>query len=25
MEVVENTLDPELEAFLDRPLFCFLA
>jgi nitroimidazol reductase NimA-like FMN-containing flavoprotein (pyridoxamine 5'-phosphate oxidase superfamily) len=25
MEVVENTLDVELDAFLDRPLFCFLA
>lgn len=25
MEVVENTLDVDLEVFLDRPLFCFLA
>jgi hypothetical protein len=25
MELVENTLDVELDAFLDRPLFCFLA
>lgn len=25
MEVVENTLDPDLDEFLDRPLFCFLA
>lgn len=25
MEVVEDTLDVDLETFLDRPLFCFLA
>lgn len=25
MEVVENTLDTDLDEFLDRPLFCFLA
>lgn len=25
MEVVENTLDADLDAVLDRPLFCFLA
>lgn len=25
MEIVENTLEAELDAFLARPLFCFLA
>jgi nitroimidazol reductase NimA-like FMN-containing flavoprotein (pyridoxamine 5'-phosphate oxidase superfamily) len=25
MEITEDTLDVDLEAFLDRPLFCFLA
>jgi len=25
MDVLENTLDVELDAFLERPLFCFLA
>lgn len=25
MEIVENTLDIDIEAFLSRPLFCFLA
>lgn len=25
MELLEDTLDDSLEAFLDRPLFCFLA
>lgn len=24
MEVIENTLDVEIDVFLDRPLFCFL-
>lgn len=25
MEVIENTLDVDLETFLERPLFCFLS
>ena len=25
MEVIENTLDADVETFLQRPLFCFLA